>query len=305
LSPPFLRLAGGAVVIATTVAAAPPPAGSPKLLFAVIVVAAAIVAALWWGVRLRERLRQAKRERERLEEGLRHAQKMEAVGRLAGGIAHDFNNLLTVVIGYSEVIANLDHGNPEIDTAVAEIQAAADRAVKLTRQLLAFGRRQMLTPSKVDLNSVVLEMASLLQRVLGGEISLVTSLADAPVYVILDRSQMEQAILNLAVNARESMPEGGRLTMSTSRRAVDRAEQPDITPGHYGVLAVSDTGAGMSADVQRHVFEPFFSTKEVGQGSGLGLSMVYGFVRQSGGYVHLRSEAGAGSTFELAFPFDV
>jgi len=304
LNHPFLRLAACAIVLESIIAAAPSPPGAGNLLL-IVIVAAGIVAAVWWGVRLREKLRAAKRERERLEEGLRQAQKMEAVGRLAGGIAHDFNNLLTVVIGYSEVIANLDHGNPEIDTAVAEIQAAADRAVKLTRQLLAFGRRQMLTPSKVDLNSVVLEMASLLQRVLGGEISLVTSLADAPVYVILDRSQREQAILNLAVNARESMPEGGRLTMSTSRRAVDRAEQPDITPGNYGVLAVSDTGTGMSPDVQRHIFEPFFSTKEVGQGSGLGLSMVYGFVRQSGGYVHLRSQAGAGSTFELAFPFDV
>jgi two-component system, cell cycle sensor histidine kinase and response regulator CckA len=272
--------------------------------FLVAVVAAVIVAVVWWGIRLRERRAAARRERARLEEGLRQALKMEAVGRLAGGIAHDFNNLLTVVIGCSEIIANLDHGNPEIDIAVAEIQAAADRGARLTRQLLAFGRRQMLTPSRVDLNSVVREMANLLQRVLGGEISLVTSLAETPVYVVLDRGQMEQAIINLAVNARESMPDGGRLTMSTCRQAIERPDQPDIAPGDYGVLAVSDTGGGISPEMQRHVFEPFFSTKEVGQGSGLGLSMVYGFVKQSGGHVRLRSQTGAGSTFELAFPFE-
>jgi signal transduction histidine kinase len=275
---------------------------SHRLLTAVCIIGAMLVGTVGWGMVQRRHARVELKERERLEEGLRQAQKMEAVGRLAGGIAHDFNNLLTVVIGYSEVIANVNAGNKEIEAAVTEIQSAAARATTLTRQLLAYGRRQMLAPSPLDLNDVVMNMGRMLERVLGGDIQLVTSCSDAPVRVMVDRAQMEQAILNLAMNARTAMPDGGRLTMTARRIRIEDKQRHDISAGEYGVLSVADTGIGMSADVQSHIFEPFFSTKEVGEGSGLGLSMVYGFAKQSGGYVRLKSAPGEGAIFDLAFP---
>jgi signal transduction histidine kinase len=266
-----------------------------------IAVAAILATTALWIVMMRRQIQAHLRERERLEVGLRQAQKMEAVGRLAGGIAHDFNNLLTVVIGYSELIALRSNGDPEIDQAVSEIQAAAKRASALTKQLLAFGRRQMLAPAVVDLNDVVRDMARMLERVLGGEIELVSSLSVEPVRVVVDRNQMEQALLNMAVNSRDAMPNGGRLTMTTARERVD-GDGAEIRAGQYGVLTMADTGSGMSIEVQRHAFDPFFSTKEVGQGSGLGLSMVYGFVKQSGGHVRLRSAPDQGAEFDLSFP---
>ena len=270
-------------------------------LFSLIVLLGVLAAAILSLVLIRRHLRAELKARLQLEEGLRQAQKMEAVGRLAGGIAHDFNNLLAVVIGYSEIIGTLCKGNPDVDHAIKEIQAASTRAASLTKQLLAFGRRQMLAPAVVDLNDIVRDMARMLLRVMGGEIELVSALDDQPVRVVVDRNQMEQAILNMAVNARDAMPDGGRLTMRTARERVEAASN-EVLAGSYGVLTLEDTGCGMSPEVQRHVFEPFFSTKEIGQGSGLGLSMVYGFVKQSGGHVRLRSSPGKGAEFDLSFP---
>jgi signal transduction histidine kinase len=276
------------------------PSGS---LVTLVAVATAVAAtSLVWHRVMRRQIRALLKERERLEVGLRQAQKMEAVGRLAGGIAHDFNNLLTVVIGYCEALASsIPPGDADGQHAVREIRAAADRATSLTRQLLAFGRRQMLAPVVVDLNDVVREMARMLERVLGGDVTLVLAVSREPVRVVVDRNQMEQAILNLAVNSRDAMPDGGRLTMSTARERTE-GDGSEIRAGDYGVLTVADTGSGMSAEVQKHIFDPFFSTKEIGQGSGLGLSMVYGFVKQSGGHVRVRSAPNEGAAFDLAFP---
>lgn len=272
-----------------------------RLLLLLEAIGIALALMLLWIAVLLRRVRKQVRERARLEEGLRQAQKIEAVGQLAGGIAHDFNNLLTVVMGYSDVIAVEARGDQGIQSAVDEIRRAADRAAMLTRQLLAFGRRQVLATTFVDLNETVLQMARLLARVLGGEIELVTRLHDGPVRVMVDSTQMEQAILNLAVNARDAMESTGRLTMSTLRRTVERSDG-DVMRGEYAVLVIADTGAGMTDEIRQHIFEPFFTTKDVGEGSGLGLPMVYGFVKQSGGYMHVHSAPGKGTTFELAFP---
>ena len=230
-----------------------------------------------------------------LKERYRQAQKMEAVGRLAGGIAHDFNNIMTVVLGYSEILELELEGNREQLASVHEIRKAAERAASLTRQLLAFGRVQKLESSIVDLNVVVTGMREMFTRLLGGGIEVVAQPADAPVTITTDRPQLEQALLNLAVNARDAMPDGGRFTMAVSRRE-DAAGQAT------GVLTIGDTGSGIAVEAQPHVFEPFFTTKDVGQGSGLGLSMVYGFVQQSGGTIRFESTVGTGTLFEMAFP---
>jgi signal transduction histidine kinase len=230
-----------------------------------------------------------------LTEQYRQAQKMEAVGRLAGGIAHDFNNIMTVVLGHSEILALELKDHPEMRTSVTEIQNAAERAAALTRQLLAFGRRQTLAASPVDLNDVARDMVSLLARVLGGQIEVSAHTDVGPVTVTTDRAQLEQALLNLAVNARDAMPDGGRLVLTVTRRAAPGAPA-------FGVLSVADTGTGIPTDVQPHIYDPFFTTKDVGRGSGLGLAMVYGFVQQSGGTIRFDSAVGAGTTFELAFP---
>jgi signal transduction histidine kinase len=240
---------------------------------------------------IRERLR-AETE---LKEQYRQAQKMESVGRLAGGIAHDFNNIMTVVLGYSEMLGlELQH-NPDQMASIKEIQRAAERAAELTRQLLAFGRRSPLQPAVVDLNVVITEIRAMFTRLLGGDIEVVATPADSPVTVMTDRAQLEQALLNLAVNARDAMPNGGRLTMGVAR-GQSAAGRPT------GLLMVGDTGSGIPEDAQAHVFEPFFTTKDVGQGSGLGLSMVYGFMEQSGGTVRFETVVDHGTTFELAFP---
>jgi PAS domain S-box-containing protein len=241
-------------------------------------------------------------ERRVLEDQLRQAQKMEAVGRLAGGVAHDFNNLLMVIGGYSEVLlAGLRSDNPLHDKARA-IQLAADRATTLTRQLLAFSRKQLLELKVVDVNVVVRDMERLLRPLIGENIELITELAPQAPHTRADAGQLDQVLMNLVVNAKDAMPGGGKLTIRTQTTTVDDkhgCEPQFIRPGRYVMLSVSDTGAGMDRETQSRIFEPFFTTKEKGKGTGLGLSTVYGIVKQTGGYVVVQSEPGCGTSFHI------
>ena len=255
--------------------------------------------------RLHEAVRQELAERKRLEAQLLHSQKLEAVGQLAGGVAHDFNNLLTAIIGYSDlVLMSLGQNDPSYKD-VEEIKKAAERAASLTRQLLAFSRKQMLQPKVLDLNATVAHMEKMLQRLIRENIELVTILDPALGHIKADPGQIEQVIMNLAVNARDAMPLGGRLTIETANVVLDEnyaRQHMEVQPGPYVMLAVSDTGMGMDEETQSHIFEPFFTTKGVGQGTGLGLATVYGIVRQSGGHIRVYSEPGHGTTFKIYLP---
>jgi PAS domain S-box-containing protein len=244
-------------------------------------------------------------ERRKLEDQFRQSQKMEAVGRLAGGVAHDFNNLLTVINGYSELLLRQIGENSPLRKEVDEIRKAGDRASMLTQQLLAFSRRQVLQPKVLDLNSAVSGMATMLRRLIGEDIDLRILPGEGLGRVKADPGQVEQIILNLVVNARDAMPGGGRLSIETSNTFLDgtfSSKHPYAVTGPHLLLAVSDTGVGMSEDTQAHLFEPFFTTKETGKGTGLGLSTVYGIVEQSQGYIHVYSELGKGTTVKIYLP---
>ena len=241
--------------------------------------------------------------RKRLEEELRQAQKIEALGRLAGGVAHDFNNLLTAINGYAELLLSSLHPDDPLRTEVESILKAGQRAARLTQQLLAFGRRQVMELRVVDLNQVLEGLSGMLRRLIREDIELALSLSPGLGHVRVDVAQMEQVIVNLVVNARDAMPSGGRLTLETIN--VDLGENearvlPGLSPGRYVRLTVSDTGEGIPEEVREHLFEPFFTTKEVGM--GLGLASAYGIVRQFGGHIQVESEPGRGSTFHIYLP---
>ena len=241
-------------------------------------------------------------ERKRLEAQLVQAQKMEVVGRLAGGVAHDFNNILTAILGYSDLAHSMT-AEPELQALLDTVKAAAQRAAGLTHQLLAFSRRQVLQPRVVEVNAVILEMEPILRRLIGEDVDLVAAVSPNVGAVLVDPTQLEQVVLNLAVNSRDAMPNGGRLVIrtETARIGVD-SPHPELSPGDYVAIVVTDTGTGMDEETRSHIFEPFFTTKEVGKGTGLGLATTYGIVRQSGGHIWVYSEPGLGTTFKLYFP---
>jgi nitrogen-specific signal transduction histidine kinase/CheY-like chemotaxis protein len=244
-------------------------------------------------------------ERKLLENQLQQSRRMEAVGRLAGGIAHDFNNLLTIIKGYAELAMQRTGVQQDLRADITQIENAAERASTLIRQLLAFSRRQVLQPKIIDLNAIVLGLDKLLGRLMGEHIEMVTLCGANVGNVKADPAQIEQVIMNLVVNARDAMPKGGRLTVETANVELDSMYARDhvsVKPGAYVMLAVSDTGMGMSPETVAHIFEPFFTTKESGQGTGLGLSTVYGIVKQSGGYIWVYSEPGKGTTFKVYLP---
>jgi two-component system cell cycle sensor histidine kinase/response regulator CckA len=243
--------------------------------------------------------------RRELEEQLRQAQKMEAVGQLAGGVAHDFNNLLTVIMSYSMLLLGELPAEDPLRPDLREIQAASERAAGLTRQLLAFSRQQVLSPRVIDLRCVVDEMGNMLRRLVGEDVELSTELAGEPMHVLADPGQVEQVVMNLVVNARDAMPTGGQLAIDVDAVVVgpeDAGRQPYVAPGEYACVRVSDTGVGMDAETQARIFEPFFTTKEAGKGTGLGLATVYGIVKQSGGYIWVESVPGMGTTFRVYLP---
>ena len=245
-------------------------------------------------------------ERRAAEEQFRQAQKMEAVGQLTGGLAHDFNNLLTGIIGNLELLGiRLAQGRiKDLDRYVAAAQGAATRAAALTHRLLAFSRRQMLEPKPTDINRLVAGMEELIRRTVGPEIAVEVMAAGELWSTLVDQNQLESALLNLCINARDAMPDGGRLKIKTGNKWFDEhaARERDLPPGEYVSLCVSDTGAGMTRDVMARAFDPFFTTKPVGQGTGLGLSMIYGFVRQSGGQARIYTKLGRGTTVCLHLP---
>jgi signal transduction histidine kinase len=240
-----------------------------------------------------------------LEEQLRHSQKMEAVGRLAGGIAHDFNNLLTAIIGYTEIVLHSLDPKDDRRADAEEIGRAAMRAADLTRQMLAFSRRQVLQPKIIDLNTALSKVEPMLRRVIGEDIVMTVTGKASNAFVRVDPGQVEQVVMNLVVNARDAMPQGGRLTVETADAVLDAAalaDSPDARPGAYVMLSVTDTGVGMPPEIRARIFEPYFTTKDVGKGTGLGLSTAYGIVRQSEGHIAVSSEIGLGTTFRIYLP---
>jgi len=262
--------------------------------------------------KVHERTAQLEEANHRLDEALHHtenqlvqSQKLEAVGRLAGGISHDFNNLLTVILGYTDISKrNLKEGDPLLRN-LEEISKASERAASLTRQLLAFSRKQVMQPKVFDMNTVVSDLRKMLRRMIGEDVELRVSLETELGNIKADPVQLEQVIMNLVVNARDAMPKGGKLSIETSNIYLDEAyarEHVSVVPGEYVMLAISDTGCGMDEETRQRIFEPFFTTKEPGKGTGLGLSMVYGIVRQSGGNIWVYSEEGTGTTFKIYFP---
>jgi signal transduction histidine kinase len=249
-------------------------------------------------------LRHAATQQSLLERQLIESQKMEGIGRLAGGVAHDFNNLLTAILGYTDLLES-QLGDENLKSDLREIRLAGERAAALTGQLLAFSRRQILQPRTLDLNSVVSNIEKMLLRLIGEDITMVTHLEPALGSVKADPGQLEQVIMNLAVNARDAMPEGGTLTLETANAALGPdfvAIHPGALAGAHAVLTVADTGVGMSDEVRSHAFEPFFTTKERGKGTGLGLATAYGIVKQSGGYITVESEPGRGTSFRIYLP---
>ncbi|MBI2901253.1 MAG: response regulator [Planctomycetes bacterium] len=246
-----------------------------------------------------------RRERRNVEEQLRHLQKLDSIGRLAGGVAHDFNNLLSAIIGFADLTLDGLHKDDPFRSYVEEIRRAGDRAAALTRQLLAFSRKQLVVPKVLDLNSIVGGMDRLLRRVIGEDVDLVTSLAPGLGRVKADPGQIEQVLMNLATNARDAMPKGGRLTIETADVDLDEAyarRHGAVRPGPHVMLAVTDTGCGMDQETQSHLFEPFFTTKGEGHGTGLGLATAYGIVKQSAGNIWVYSEPGRGATFKIYLP---
>ena len=244
-------------------------------------------------------------EKRHLEEQLRQAQKMEAIGRMAGGIAHDFNNLLTVIMGCGQLSLDGLSSDDPVRANIVQILKASERAASLTRQLLAFSRKQILAPVVMNLNHTVAEIEKMLRRVIGADIEFVTDLEGALGNVRADRGQIEQVIMNLAVNARDAMPDGGTLTIRTANVLLEESyvrQNPGAQPGLHVMLSVSDSGLGMDAETKLHLFEPFFTTKESGKGTGLGLSTVFGIITQSGGHIKVCSEPGQGATFNIYLP---
>jgi two-component system cell cycle sensor histidine kinase/response regulator CckA len=236
-------------------------------------------------------------------EGLLRSARLEAVGRLAGGVAHDFNNLVMIIKGYSDLL--LDSATPQSRPYIEEIKHAGERASGLTRQLLAFSRKQVLEPQVLDPNQTVRNMVKMLRVLIGEDVELVTHLSDQIGRVQADPGQVEQVIMNLAVNARDAMPDGGKLIIETQPCQLDETHastHSDVSPGSYVLIAVTDTGCGMSKETLGHVFEPFFTTKEPGKGTGLGLATVYGIIKQSRGHIAIYSEPGLGTNFKIYFP---
>jgi PAS domain S-box-containing protein len=240
-----------------------------------------------------------------LEEQYRQSQKMEAVGKLAAGVAHDFNNLLTIILGYTELrLGKMASTDPNME-AMVQIRKAADRAAGLTRQLLAFGRKQVLAPVVLDLNALMTEVEKMLRRLIGADIELTIALQSGLGCVRVDAGQIEQIVMNLAVNARDAMPSGGRLSIQTRNTVLSEMQvlrHPELTPGQYSMIEVRDTGSGMDEATKAHIFEPFFTTKAFGKGTGLGLATVFGIVKQSGGFVEVDTALGMGSTFRTYLP---
>ncbi|MGB7747175.1 MAG: ATP-binding protein [Verrucomicrobiia bacterium] len=275
-------------------------------LLSLMLLAAVWVTALRRRVHIQTALLSKQMEhRETLEAQLRQSQKLESVGRLAGGIAHDFNNLLTVINGYANLLIMDLAGNMQALESVKEVRNAGEKAAQLTRQLLAFSRKQILQPVVLDLNTLVADMGAMLRRLIGEDVELITNLATAPSRVMVDSGQLTQVLMNLTVNARDAMPKGGKLTVEIRNVELEAKAvelHPDVIPGPYVLLAVSDTGTGMDEETRAHLFEPFFTTKDVGKGTGLGLATIFGIVKQSGGHIWVDSEPGRGTAFKIYLP---